>query len=361
MGRFLLVCLFAVTLSACGDDPLIIIGDLPGYMRVAAGTADSAGIRLDSVATRTKLTQPAGVAVASNGTLYVADQSTRLFSISSSGRLTMIYFAIGCLEVTCIRRPQGIALTPDESALLITDNQNNKLWRFTIASRTLSTMAGNGVAASSPDGTPAGQASLHGPTDVKVLADGRVLVVEREANKIRVISNDGILRTFAGTGADGQATDGAAALSSPLSLPAGIAVNATTVFVTETGSHTVRAIDLSNGTIRRLAGTGTAGFSGDGGPALAAALNFPWAVAVSGVNLFVVDQRNDRVRLINTQNGGISTFAGTGSKVYTGSGRAAAETSLNLPHGITVSSFGFLYVADYGHAVVWRTPILVAP
>lgn len=359
MGRFLLVCLLAGALSAC-DDPLIIIGDLPGYMRIAAGTADSAGIRLDSVATRAKLTQPAGVAVASNGTLYIADQSTRIFSVSSSGRLTMIYFAIGCIDTNCIRRPQGITLTPDESALLITDNQNNKLWRLAIASKTLSTVAGTGPSISAPDGALAATASLAGPTDVEVLADGRVLIVEREANKIRVINADGILRTFAGTGVDGQATDGAAAVSSPLSLPSGVAATATNVFITETGSHTVRAVDLANGSIRRVAGTGTAGYSGDGGPALAASLNYPWAVAVSGVNLFVVDQRNDRVRLINTQTGSISTFAGTGSKLFSGSGRAAAETSLNLPHGIAVSSFGFLYIADYGHAVVWRTPVQIA-
>lgn len=359
MGRTLLAVLLALALGAC-DDPLVIIGDLPGFMRVAAGVPDTAGARVDSLAVRTRLTRPAGLAVSDRGVLYFGDQSSRIFSVTSAGKLAVLHSAIGCFEKTCLGRVQGVALTPDGNVLYIADDMSDKVWRLTIANKELRAIAGTGVNAVSPDGTPAAQATLASPTGVAVLPDGRLLIAERNANKIRVIGSDGILRTLAGNGALGEAADGAQAAASPLALPTAITVANNVLYITETLSHTVRAVDLATGTIRRVAGRGGAGYSGDLGPAVNATLNTPWGVAASGNNLFIADQQNNRVRVVNLQTGIITTFAGTGATRFTGNGRAAGETSVVLPSGLTVSPFGYLYISDWGHSVVWRTPVEVS-
>jgi DNA-binding beta-propeller fold protein YncE len=236
---------------------------------------------------------------------------------------------------------------------------SDKVWRITVSNRQLSAVAGTGVNAVAPDGTVASQATLASPTGVLVLEDGRILIAERNAHKIRVIGTDGILRTLAGTGEIGQATDGAQAISSPLNLPTAIAVANNILYITETGSHTVRAVDLSSGAIRLIAGRGAPGYSGDGGLATDALLDTPWAVAASEDNVYIADQRNHRVRVINLNTGIITTFAGTGETRYSGNGRPAGATALGSPSGLTLSPFGFLYISDWGHSVVWRTPVRV--
>jgi sugar lactone lactonase YvrE len=358
MGRTLLAGLLALALGAC-DDPIIILGDLPGFMRIVTGIGDSVGTRVDSLAVRTRLTRPAGLAVSNTGVLFFGDQSARIFSVTSAGRLTVLHSSLGCFVKTCLGRVQGVALTNDGTALLIADDMSDKVWRLTIANRELRAIAGTGVNAVAPDGTLAAEATLSSPTGVAMLPDGRILIAERNAHKVRVIDADGILRTLAGNGTMGEAVDGTLATSSPLSLPTAIAVADNVLYISETGSHTVRAVDLSAGTIRLIAGRGTAGFSGDAGPAVDAAFNSPWAIAVSGTNLYIADQLNHRVRLVNLQTGIITTFAGTGAVKYTGNGRPAAETSLASPSGLTVSPFGYLYISDWGHSVVWRTPVSI--
>jgi glucose/arabinose dehydrogenase len=340
MGRALLTFIFAMVLTACGD-PLIIVGDLPGFMRIAAGVGDSVGTRLDSLALRTRLTRPSGIAAASTGTLYFADESSRVFSVTSAGRLTLLHSSIGCTVKTCLGRAAGVALTPDGSALIIGDGQTDKIWRLNIATREIRSIAGTGVHAVAPDGTPAVTTTLSSPHGVAVLPDGRILFAERNANRIRVIGTDGILGTF----------------KDSLAQPTGLAYADNTVYVTETQTHTVRAIDVATGNMRVIAGRGAAGFTGDGGAAVDAALNAPWGVAVSEDNVFISDQLNHRVRSVNLTTGIITTFAGTGAVRYTGNGRPAAETSLSAPTGLAVSPFGYLYIADYGHSVIWRTPI----
>ncbi len=356
MGRRLLALLFVAALAAC-DDPLVIIGDLPGFMRVTAGVPDSAGIRLDSIAVRTRLTSPAGVAVDSVGNVYFGDLRSRIFRVTSGGRITRLLNHDPCFVKTCVGRPQGLAVLPGGNALLIADDMSDKVWRLTMSNGEVVAIAGTGVNAVAADGTLATAATLSSPTGVVVLPDGRIAIAERNAHRVRVIGPDGILRTLAGDGTQGSAVDGAPAISSPLPLPTGLAVAGNTLYVTETATHTVRAIDLANGTMRRVAGSGVAGFSGDNGPALQAAFDYPASIAASGNSLYIADQNNDRVRVVNLQTNIVTTFAGTGSRLYNGNGRAAGETSLFRPAGLAASRFGFLYIADAGHHIVWRTPV----
>lgn len=341
MGGRLLVIACAALLSAC-EDPLVIIGDLPGFMRITAGIPDSAGTRLDSMATRTRLSTPTSLVVDSAGTLFIGDQRSRIFRVSSNGRIARLLNHDPCFEKTCVGRPRALAAAPD-GTILIADDMSDKVWRLNPNTGALTVVAGTGINAVAPDGAVAAQSPLSSPTDVLVLPDGRILIAERNANRIRAIGPDGILRTVA----------------SNLDLPTALAFANNMLYVSETGPMTVSTVDLNTGVTTRIAGTGLTGYSGDGGAALQASFNYPASIAVSSNNLFITDQNNHRVRVVNLRSGLVTTFAGTGEEEFSGNGRGAAETALRFPAGIATSPYGFLYIADGGHHIVWRTPIRV--
>jgi trimeric autotransporter adhesin len=320
MGRWLLIALGCVALGACGD-PLIILGDLPGYMRIVAGVPDVLGTTNDTLATVTRLRNPRGIAVSSDGTLYIADESARIMSVTSSGRLTVLYNTNGC-TLGCLRRPRAMALTNDNTALIIADDLADRVWRFTISNRQLQPIA-----------------TVTGVAGVAVLADNRIVVSEPNAGALRFV--DGAISTFV-TGLD---------------APYGLTVSGNQVYVTEVNSNTIRSVDVSTKAVRLIAGNGTTGFTGDGGPAISASFAFPSALAVSGNNLYVADEANYRVRLINLRTGMVTTFAGTGARAYNGNGRAAAETALGQPSALALSPFGFLYISATANHVVWRTAV----
>src|SRR5262249_11263342 len=150
-----------------------------------------------------------------------------------------------------------------------------------LQSHALTSYAGTGTHAAAPDGSIAAQSPLAAPSDLELLPDGRVLIAERESNRIRIVGSDGKLQTLAGTGAAGYTGDGGSALSAQLNAPTGLALGNGILYFTDNANHVVRAIDLASGTIRTVAGTGVPGFSGDGGPALSANLNLPWSLALS--------------------------------------------------------------------------------
>ncbi len=358
MGRRLLALCSVLLLTAC-EDPLVIVGDLPGFMRIVAGIPDSMGITIDSIATRTRLSTPLGVAADSAGFLYIGDTRSRIFRVSSAGKLSVLVNQDPCFADTCIRRPQSIAVQHGGNAIVIADDQTDKIWRVNLVSREVTSIAGTGESATSPDGALAAQSPIFSPTAVVMLPDGRVAFAERNAHRIRVINNDGTLGTIVGTGIEGEAPDSADALTSPINLPTGLALSGTTLYFSETGTHTIRALNLTTGRHSRIAGNGLDGFSGDMGPARDAAFNYPAALVVTGNNLFVSDQNNDRVRVINLVTGTVTTYAGTGSRTYSGNGRPAGEVGLFRPSGLAISPFGFLYITDSGHHIIWRAPFTV--
>lgn len=354
--RVAALLLVSLALTACGD-PLIVRGDLPGFMRIVAGLPGLPGQQVGMSATSSRLTSPSGLAVRAGGDLIVVD-SRRILSISSAGRVTVLHHGSECFDHSCLTIPQGVALLGNE-AMLIADNGADRVWRFDLQARVLSTFAGTGTHGVAPDGTPAASATLASPGDVVVLPDGRVLITERNANRVRVVNADGRLHTFAGTGTAGHAGDNGPATAAQLFTPTGLALHNSTLYIAESDNHVVRAIDLATGTIRTVAGIGVAGFAGDGGPALQATLNLPWAAEISadGQTLFFTDIGNHRVRTLNLADGTITTFAGTGLTAYNGNGRSAGETALQSPYGLALDPMGFLYVADTGHHIVWRTPV----
>jgi len=360
-----------IGLAACGE-PFVVLGDAPGVMRIVMGVGDSIGTHVDSLATLTKLTQPTAVAFDPEaGILYVADRGAlrqvdgvstpvaRIFSVSSRGRALLLLDAGGCTTGTCILQIAAMALAPDRS-LIIADAAGNRVFRYRPgADHTV--LAGDGTLATAPDNSVAAQSPISRPAGVAVDDDGTIYISETGASRIRAIDAAGRLITVAGTGVPGHSGDGGPATAAQMHEPGGIIVVDGVIYFTDLFRHVVRRIDAS-GTITTVAGVpGTAGYAGDGGPATAATLDRPTAVALTPdrTQLFVSDRNNDVVRVIDQGTGIIRTFAGTGSRQWSGNRRLAGETSLFTPTGLDAAENGFLFIVDTGHSVVWRTSVAI--
>lgn len=365
----LAVAAAALLLTGCGE-PFVVLGDAPGVMRTVLGIGDSIGSRIDSIAVRTRLTDPKGVAFDPGiDILYVGDRGAvqqangittpvaRLFSVTSRGRSTVLLNTGGCSSGPCMLQATAIAVAPDGS-LVIADQIGNRVFRY-VPGGALTALAGNGTSATAPDGSTAAASPINRPAGVAVDPGGRVYIGESGSHRVRTIDASGLLQTVAGTGEPGHAGDGGPATAAQLNEPAGLLLADGVLYVTDVVAHTIRRID-SSGVISTVAGIpNAAGFSGDGGPAVDAMLDRPVALARTpdGRQLFISDQGNDRVRAIDLMTGTIRTFAGTGSRVWSGSRRLAGETSLFRPSGLDAAANGFLFIADGGHSVVWRTSV----
>jgi NHL repeat-containing protein len=177
------------------------------------------------------------------------------------------------------------------------------------------------------------------------------------------VSATDTITTVAGTGMAGFSGDGGPATSAQLRTPLGLALDAAgNLYIAEQLNHRVRRVS-PGGTITTVAGTGTAGISGDGGPAIAAQLNQPLGVALdAGGNLYIADFGNSRIRRLGSD-GIITTVAGTGVSGYSGDNGAAASAQLSGPAGVALDGAGNLYIADTNNnriRVVRPTPVLAS-
>lgn len=271
----------------------------------------------------------------------------------------------------------------------------------TLRSWTIRTLAGTGTPGYGGDGGPAGQACLNEPKGVAVDAQGNVLIADSENHVVRRIDRrTGVISTVAGvpdaertapdavhgmgtppaaedpfadTGAalqnyaqradlsgtvryvmKGEAVrdrfggDGGDAAAARLNFPTALAADREgNLYIADTMNHRVRAVDVATGTITTIAGVGQPRYGGDGGPAVAAGLNEPAALAFNGQGiLYVADQSNNRVRAIDLATGHIRTVAGIGAATYNGDGIPASEAALAGPSGLACADDGTLFIAD---------------
>ena len=220
------------------------------------------------------------------------------------------------------------AIVLPNGALLICDEKNNRI-RQVAPNGTITTIIGSNLHSFFAPSIPATLSPLDWPSSIAVDSDGRIYFAELHSNRIARMNADGRLQTIAGTGLPGNGADGPDATRSALSIPSHLAFDrAGNLLVTEQGSHRVRRI-APNGAISTVAGTGTPGFSGDGGRATAAQLSQPNATAVDAAgNIYIADMGNHRVRRV-APDGTISTIAGNGQIGRGSEGIPATQSPLN--------------------------------
>ena len=231
--------------------------------------------------------------------------------------------------------PFGIAVDAAGN-FFIADSANNRIRRVDGVSRLVSTFAGTGVIGYTGDSGPALQATLSNPTGLALDPAGNLYFSDSGNNVIR--------RIDAFTGA-------ITTVATHLTSPNGLAISAANLlYIADTGDHLIRQLNLATGALTTLAGRGTAGYSGDGGPASNATFSSPWSVTIapSGA-LLVADQNNHRIRSIAPGTGLITTIAGTGQAGFSGDTGPANLAQLNVPASVAFDVAGNLYIADSGN------------
>jgi hypothetical protein len=245
--------------------------------------------------------------------------------------------------------PLGVAF--DKSGnVYINDRLNYRIRKVDALTGIISTVAGNGVAGFSGDGGPATMASISGAPGIACDTFGNLFISDHSNNRIRKVNTAGIISTYAGTGTSGFSGDGGLADTARISLPLGITCDlAGNLYFIDGGCIGVRKINKSTGIITTIAGSGMTGYSGDGGPATSAKFYNPVAVTVDiNNNLYIADKGNQRVRKVDNA-GTITTVAGTGITGYSGDGGIATAANLYNPEGVACNSSGNLYIADFAN------------
>ncbi len=253
-----------------------------------------------------------------------------------------------------LRGPGGISVGPD-GHIYIADVWNQRIRAIDPERGTIRTVAGNGARAHGGDNGPATEAYLGNPHDVSVDSRGRVVIADTRHGHVRQVDEDGVIRVAAGAGEKWDRGDGGPAIAANLvhvlSVEHGPGGD---IYVGDGEAGRIRRIDASTGTIETVAGTGTPGYSGDGGPAIEARVGAPTAIRFDGAgNLYFSDRDHNVVRRIDGA-GIIGTIAGTGARGFSEDGTAADRAMLNEPWGMEVSPEGVVYVSDTGNNRVRR-------
>ncbi len=241
----------------------------------------------------------------------------------------------------------------------IGDGYGGRVRRVDAGTGVITTYAGNGGLTADGDGGAATAAAAGYVGRVETGLDGSVYFIDSIGHTVRRVTPLGIIGTIAGNGSDGYSGDGGPATSAQLSGPGGLAVDAAgNVFIADSGNSLIRRVDAVSGIITSVAGNGDESFSGDGGQAIAAALGLPTDVDVdAGGNLYIADTLNNRVRRVDFATGVISTVVGNGAANFSGDGGPATSAGIGQVRSISLAPDGTLFIRDGASQRVRRVGI----
>jgi trimeric autotransporter adhesin len=370
--------------------------DTNGIITTVAGAGGFGYSGDGDYATNAVLNAPGGVAFDASGNMFIADTGNNVIrQVDTNGIITTVAGAGagafggdgGPATNAFLNLPESLIVDPFGN-LLISDTANSCIRRvdtngiittlaFGLSSVTkvvmdsngnlfiaaqgknqilkrdtngiLSVMGGTGSGSYTGDTGSANMAYLAGPTGVVADPNGKLIIVDQSYQRIRQVSTVGLIDTIGGTGTAGFSGDGGAAVKAKVNTPFGVAMDsAKNVFFSDSSNHRVRKID-PQGIITTVAGNGTAAYVGDNDLATNASLNSPAGLAIDPLgNLFIADRNNNRIRKVDT-NGIITTVAGNGVSGFGGDGGYATNASIRLPRGIAVDLSGNLFIADTGN------------
>lgn len=336
------------------------------YIYTFAGTGYGAGLGIGGhtgdggPAKYARMNACTGVCYDGAGNLYIADMANNVVrKVATNGYISTFAGCdtagysgdLGPATAAKLNKPYGVA--SDHTGNVYISDRDNHVIRKVSVSGTITTYAGiGGSVGYSGDLGPATAAELNTPEGIATDSTGNLYIADFNNHAVRVVWVGGSIQTYAGTGTMGFSGDGGPARLARLHGPAAVAVDPLgTVYVADYYNSVVRKIDAS-GDISTFAGTGITGYSGDGGQANSARLYYPSGVAVFGFGpVYISDQGNNAVRSVSSS-GVISTVAGTHTNGYTGDGGMAVVAEISSPKGIAIDALNRLFIADYDNNVI---------
>ncbi len=323
-----------------------------------AGTGASSGFSGDGgLATAAKLNFPQGVAVDSAGNVFIADSDNNrvrevnaatgvISTVAGNGGATFGGDG-GQATATSVSLPNFVTL--DAAGDFFVTDYNNRIREVNYASHVISTVAGSSYASVTGNGGPATAATLSDPPAVATDAAGDIFIADEYDNVIREVNHaTGVITTVAGTGTAGYFGDGGQATAAWLNHPQGIAVDAAgDLFIVDSSNSRIREVNHATGVITTVAGNGAAGYNGDNIAATAAEIWFPEGIALDAAgDLFIADTDNQRVREVNATTKVITTIAGNGTFGFMGDGSQPTAAELSYPSSVAVDAAGDVFIDD---------------
>jgi len=344
-----------------------MLGTPPYTLSTIAGNGTNAYSGDGGPAYLAALSSPTGITTDPNGNLYIADtgnQCIRFVDVTTgfirtvagqatrsgnSGDFSFATFAL-------LSNPGQVTFDPGSGYCYVADNGNNRIRYIDTNQGIINAYAGNGSPFSAGNDILASYAvfgSIHGVTADR---QNSIYVADGAANIIRRIDlNSGYIYSAVGTGTGGFSGDGAA-LSAALSTPHTIVADSNNdVYICDTNNHRVRKYLAASGALVTIAGTGVAGYNGDGIPATAADLNYPKTLTLDGLgNIYIGDSSNYRVRQLSLQTGLITTALGNGTLGTISTSMTTVETPIGVVAALTTDSTNTLYFADATTSALWK-------
>jgi sugar lactone lactonase YvrE len=347
-----------ILLLSCATDP----GDLATRDRqieTVTGTGEKGDGPDGGQARAAALNHPFDVALDAAGNLYFSDTGNhRIRRVdASTGIVTTIagngrkgYSGDGGpATAAMLNEPYGLAIDGNGETLFFADRLNRRVRKIDLKAGTIKTVAGDGSERYTGDGGAPEKAGLVEPNGVALAGSNRLYIADVAGHRVRVVNRQqNEIATFVGNGVAAHSGDGGPHVGASVHGPRAVKVGSDgSVYILEREGNRLRKVDAKTGVITTVAGTGKAGYAGDGGPAAEALLNGPKEMALDrDGNVLIVDTENNAIRLVSSAAGTIATIAGMGNAGGTGDGGPATSAQLDRPHGVAVGPDGSIYIGD---------------